>query len=275
MKKHSLLLACALIALAGCHSSKADRQLVATGKDFEISVPEFDQLLRAAPMMPKDQVAAARRKILNGLVTQKLFADAAIDQKLDRDVDTMQQIEALRRRVLAAAYLDRLTSSAAKPTSRDISVYYDAHPWMFAERKVFTINQVEVTGEHSPIIEYRAALDRGGMAGLDARLAQDGIAARSTNVVIPGDSLPRTAAEQLAKLPAGSPVAFAIGNTLHLGVLTAVQDGTLELDEARPSIEAMLLGERRVALLQSQAERLRSERNITVKDVATLQANKT
>ena len=253
------------VLLAGCHKKAEEQQIVARGKSFEVTIPEFDQLLRRAPAVTKAEIVPTRTKLLNVLIDQKLFAQAAIDQKLDRDVDTMQDLEAERRRVLATAYVTRLFSTIAKPTSREVQAYYDAHPKSYAQRRVYTINQVGIEGEGLPLKDYQDALEKSGMKGLDARLAQDGIDTVATNVVISSDMLPPNIAAQMEKLSVGSPIIFNTGATIHLGSIVATQDGTLSLDMARPLIEQRIGDERREALIKSQAERLRKERDISVK----------
>ncbi|WP_167072884.1 EpsD family peptidyl-prolyl cis-trans isomerase [Sphingomonas vulcanisoli] len=252
------------LALSGCQKKAQDEQLVAAGKSFEVTVPELDQLLRQSPAVSREEVVPARQKLLDVLINQKLFADAAIEQKLDRDADTMQELEAERRRVLASAYVTHLFTSLAKPTSREVQAYYDAHPKTFGQRKVFTINQVSISGENLPLREFQAALEAGGMAGLDARLAQEGIEAPQTNVVIPTDVLPPQTAEEMEKLHVGAPVIFNTGGAIHLGVIGAIQDGSVSLDTARPVIEQRITEERRDGVIKAQADRLRADREVKI-----------
>ena len=261
----ALMLGGSLI-LSGCQQkTRSDQQVVAAGKSFEVTIPEFDQLLRKAPAVGKAELVPARQKVLDVLINQKLFAEAAIDQKLDRDVDTMQELEAQRRAVLASAYVGKLFSTIAQPTSREVQAYYDAHPKAFLQRKVYTINQAAIEGENLPLKDYQASLESGGMKALDARLAQNGINAIVTNVVISSDMLPEQVAAQMEHLNVGSPIIFNTGATVHMGTIVAIQDGSVPLDMARPVIEQRIGEERREKLIKAQADRLRSDRHVEVK----------
>ena len=59
----------------------------------------------------------------------------ADDLKLDRDPRVVQQLEAVRREVLARAYVEKVGEAAAKPTPEEIKKYYDEKPALFSDRR--------------------------------------------------------------------------------------------------------------------------------------------
>ena len=82
--------------------------------------------------------------MLERLIDQELALQKADEQKLDRDPRVVQQIEAARREIIARAYLEKIAEGAPKPTPQEVAAYYEAHPALFKERRVYSLQEVAI-----------------------------------------------------------------------------------------------------------------------------------
>ena len=104
----------------------------------EITVHQINFVLAQQRALAPEQAASASRQVLERLIDQELALQKAADQKIDRDPRVVQQLEAARREIIARAYLEKIAAGAPKPTPQEIKAYYDAHPALFSDRRVYS-----------------------------------------------------------------------------------------------------------------------------------------
>ena len=138
-----------LLSLAACGNKDAPKpttQVAARVGSEEISLYQINAALAQANNqgVSPEQQRVLSRNVLEGLIDQQVAVDRAIDAKLNRDPDVMAQIEAARRAVLANAYVKQYVTSLPKTAPQDASKYYSEHPALFAERRVYTVQEIVV-----------------------------------------------------------------------------------------------------------------------------------
>lgn len=155
----SALAALACVALQGCDKpASADAEPSAplatvNGVDIRMLAPS------AAP------VDSAR---VDALIDSQLLQEEAIRNKLDRDPLVQQAIAQAHADILAQAHLQRRAAALAAPTRADIDAYLAAHPELFAERKLFQIEQLGIDSkDFTPALKLR--LDSASSIGQLAR----------------------------------------------------------------------------------------------------------
>lgn len=258
-------LVCAITAaawLAACSDSGNGKatQVAAKVGDSEISVHQINQVLQRAPLANADKnaVQAASQQVLERLIDQQLAVDAATADKMHRSPDVVASLEAARRDVLARAYLQKITSSIAKPTPEEVQAYYKENPALFAERRVYNIQEIRVTDARSVLKELDAMAQQGKPIEVVASTL------KSRNVPFTGGSATR-AAEQLPlpllpslhKLRDGQSVVVAAGNGATFVRVAGSQQQPVSMERAAPGI-AQFLNNRRVNdALTAEIKRLR------------------
>lgn len=249
---------------AACRSGgeQPSGQVVAKGKDFEVTVAELDQLLRGAPRVSADQIVPTREAILNALIGQKLLASAALKQKLDQRPDTMQAIEAARRAVLAQAYSQQIAPINRPLSDQEIEIYYQRNTQLFAQRKVVTVDEITLPASVDGLDGYRALFTSGGMSALTDQLASDGFAVLRVNRQLFPDELPSANLNLLTELRIGDPLTYTTGNTVHMGVITAIDSQPISLHDARAMIIPRLTSQRRDEIIRSEIARLRADAGV-------------
>src|SRR6186713_2531468 len=133
-------------ALAGCgdKKDKPASQTAAKVNKEEITVSQINQVLAQQRAISADQAASANGVILERLIDQELALQKASDQKLDRDPRVMQAIESSRREIIARAYLEKIGEGAPKPAPADVQAYYDKHPALFSNRRIYNLQEIDL-----------------------------------------------------------------------------------------------------------------------------------
>ena len=83
-----------------------------------------------------------RREVLDRLVDQELAVEKAIEKKLDRSPEVLLALENSRREILARAYVEQITAGVPKPTTEEAKKYYAENPALFAERRIYNIQEI-------------------------------------------------------------------------------------------------------------------------------------
>src|SRR6185503_572202 len=87
--------------------------------------------------------ARGRGETIDRLIEQRLARQHAIEQGLDRAPQIVQAIESARSEILARAYRQLVAESQPRPTREEIARFYREHPELFADRRVFTLEERE------------------------------------------------------------------------------------------------------------------------------------
>ena len=82
------------------------------------------------------------REVLEKLIDQQLAVEQAKENKLDRSPEVVSQIEAARREILARAYLQQIAAALPTPADNEVKKYFAEHPQLFAERRIFNMQEI-------------------------------------------------------------------------------------------------------------------------------------
>jgi len=248
--------------LAGCNKSKEKTatQTAAKVNKEEITVHQINFMLRA---LPASQAASASRAVLERLIDQELAIQKASDQKLDRDPRVVQQIEAARREIISRAYLEKVGEGAPKPTPAEVEAYYRAHPALFAERRVYSLQEVNVDASPDQVESLKKVLANSKtFADFVAYLKANNIKFAGAEAVRAAEQLPLTSVDAFAKLKDGQAVFNARAGGAQVIHLAASRSEPVTLDRARPAIEQFLLNERKRKLIADDMSALRAAAKI-------------
>jgi EpsD family peptidyl-prolyl cis-trans isomerase len=257
------VLAVALVAavLAGCGGSDAPQstQAVARVNDKEISVHQINLLAQRLPAnLPAERIAEARRTILNSLVEQEKLVQYAIENKLDRESTTMQQLEAVRREVLARAALERLGAQSPKPTSEEIRTYFEGNPGLFTNRRIYRFDEIVMPGVPTNWQSIEPQVLRAkSLREVSALLKAANIDLPTTQgVVRASEALPMNRLADFSKRKAGDIVVWAQPPRVVIGQVIDVREAAVDEATAAPLIEQALAVRKRQETLASETKRL-------------------
>jgi EpsD family peptidyl-prolyl cis-trans isomerase len=262
-----LLGALPLVALAACQKSAAPpEQVVAQGKDFELTIHEYDQALRQSPPVTAEAVQPMREAILEALVDEKLLAQSALSHDLDETPGVAQELQAAQRSILAKAFVRRLTGGTYRPREEDLREYYDKHPLQFANRKRFVVSEIVLKSDSPKIRDYIASFEKGGMASLGQVEDRPGLSNMLSpiKVVRYSDDIAGPALANVPRLAIGSQVVYQTLGQVHLGQIEDLNDDPVPFEEAKPALLAALTEERKNRLVKAAIKKERDERKVAI-----------
>ncbi|MBR0697794.1 hypothetical protein [Bradyrhizobium lablabi] len=141
-------LGCCAILLAACGKQSGEQaaasrgQVIARVGDQVVTTQELENELRLANVPPdKQKDPEVIKKVLGDLVVRKYLLQQALVAKLDREPGVLLDLLRAREQVLENAILFR-TVSAKAPSKADLDKYIASNPAKFADRKVFSIEQI-------------------------------------------------------------------------------------------------------------------------------------
>jgi EpsD family peptidyl-prolyl cis-trans isomerase len=141
----SMAMAMACLAVAGCQPSAnaPTGQVAATVNGQEITQKQIDTEL-AGVQLGDDPHAleAARRQALQSIIARKLLAKAARDEGLDKTPDFAVREQVQTEAILAQALQAKLVNAVPPPTADDAQAFIAKNPDLFAERKIFSVDQI-------------------------------------------------------------------------------------------------------------------------------------
>jgi EpsD family peptidyl-prolyl cis-trans isomerase len=254
--------------VAGCgDKSKSEgkaSQAAARVNGDEITVHQINQLLERQQGLKPEQAEAASHQALEGLIDQQLAVAKAEEQKLDRDPQVVQLLDATRRNILARTYIEKASASGAgTPSAEDIRKYFDTKPALFSQRKVYALQEFTVPASKA---DSQAVIEKLKAVHTPAEYADilktANLKFTTNQVTQAAEGLPLAIVDALSKVSDGNSM-FITGNDgfkALLVVATKAQPVTFE--QAKPAIEQYLTVERRREFAQKEIKNLRASAKI-------------
>lgn len=261
-------MAAVLLLTSGCGDKKKDKdkpasQTAAKVNKEEITVHQINFVLQQQRSLAPDQAASASKQVLERLVDQELSLQKAQDQKIDRDPRVVQQLEASRRDIIARAYIEKIASGAPKPTPVEIKSYYDAHPALFKERRVYNLQElaIEAKPEQLPLLKAKLS---------EAKEINDFINFLKTNdfkfnanqAVRAAEQLPMDSVSKFAEMKDGQSLFNQSTTGAQVVVVAATRSQPVDEARAAPAIEQFLLNERKRKLVEDDLKALRGSAKV-------------
>ena len=257
----------ALSLITGCgktEDAKVTTQVAARVNADEITVHQVNYFLARNQNVPPEVAPQAKREILDRLIDQHLARQKAIENKLDRTPNVMQAIEAAKSEILARAYLEQLARALPKPAPWEIQEYYAKHPELFAQRRLFDLEEFVLVTQDDVAAELREQLSK----ARTMREIADWLRSRGINFVanqgaraaeqISLDMLPR-----LQAMKEGQIQLFEAGAG-RFQVIRVVAFKADPVDEATatPRIQQFLLNRRSSEIIAKEMKQIREQAKI-------------
>ncbi|MHB1092447.1 EpsD family peptidyl-prolyl cis-trans isomerase [Thiobacillus sp.] len=214
--------------------------------------------------MTTTETAQARGKVLDALIDQHLVSSAAKNEKLDKIPEVALAMQQAQRQVLVEAYVERLFKDLPKPSDNAIRDYYNQHPDLFARRKLYRVQELELQLAPERVAEMEAQLKKShSLAEFTAWLGTQKIAVTSGEVVRPAEKIPAVMLSQLVNMKNGQAVVVPVDrDRTSVLQLQDSQAQPLSLDQASDTIVHQILGEKRRTLLEAEIHKLRADGKI-------------
>ncbi|MBO9689024.1 MAG: EpsD family peptidyl-prolyl cis-trans isomerase [Mitsuaria chitosanitabida] len=260
----TLIAAAALVACGGGSGAKASQTAAKVNKE-EITVHQINFVLQTQPNLKPEQVDGASRQVLERLIDQELAVQKAQDLKLDRDPRVVQQIETAKREIIARAYAAHVGETASKPSEQDIHKYYVENPALFAERRIYSLQEINIEAKPEQREAIRDRLQGGANKSMQdflEGLKNDGLRFTGSQAVRAAEQIPLQNLDAIARLKDGQFIMNATPGGVVVLFLAGSQRQPYTEAQARPSIEQFLLNQRRTELLAKDIKAMRENAKI-------------
>jgi len=252
-----------LAACGGGSDSKTATQVAAKVNGGEVTVHQLNAVLSRTPNLQPDQMEKATELALTRLIDQELLVQRARDKKLDRDPRVLQAIQAAEREILARSYMEQYTASVDKPTTPEMQAFYDENPALFAERRVYNLQELNISIAPEQMDALRAAIGEAkSLADVVAWLRDNNIVFKAGGGVRAAEQLPMEALPRFSQMKDGQ-----IGMVQTAGGVLAIylagsRAAPLDFDKATPFIERFLVNRKRAEMAKAEMTRLRDTAEI-------------
>lgn len=272
MKKHTLTrlalattLAATLAACGGGNSKPAATQVAAKVGSEEISVHQINQVLARTPA-PADTDAAKKvsRDVLERLIDQQLAVSQAMDDELHRTPEVVAQIEAARRDILARAYAQKVAAAVAKPTPEQVRQYFSDHPALFAERRIYNVQELIVPNQPGLAEQLRAlAAQQKSTDDVAAQLRAKGLNPVPGSATRAADQIPLEVLPRMHALQDGQATVFETPQSLTYVRLLSSRKEPIAQEAALPRIEQFLTNRAAGEAVTARIKQLRESQAVT------------
>lgn len=264
-------LALVLVACGDKVDTPVATQVAAKVGSEEISVHQINQVLQrtnnnaASPEAAK----ALSRDVLEKLIDQQLAVDQAVEAKLHRSPEVVTQIEAARREILARAYMQKLAAALPRPTPEELKAYYKEQPALFAERRVFNVQELVVPKTPANDAANVTAELQGQSAG-GKSIEEVAAWLKSKDIQFGGGRATRTAEQiplellgQLHALKDGQSMVFDTPLATTMVRVMASQQVPVPEADALPRIDQFITNRRAGEAVAADLKKLRAAATIT------------
>lgn len=261
--KHASFIALAILAVlaSGCEkpATAVKNEAVATVDGDKISEAELNLALSGLGALSEAQAAEAKIRLLQALVDQRLVAQAAKKAGLDKAPEVAIEMEQASRQVLVEAYAERSFKDVEKPSETEIAEYYNQHPELFSARRIYRIQELDLTLEPSRLPEVDAKLKSShSMGDFVSWVKEQGIEGKTAVAVKPAEQIPAPLLGRLSQMRDGQ-VTVLQGRPGHV-LVQQLQESQLQpvsLEQAHKAIEQAIAVEKRKVLMAADLKKLR------------------
>lgn len=260
LNKRFLLLA-APLALAACGDKAAapTGQVVATVGDEEITTTDLDSELAGATAPTPEGQKNLQRMALENIINRTILAQAAEEEGLAKGPE-FAVIERKARQAALVELLQRnLGKSLPQPSAEEIDNFIMNNPALFANRKIFVVDQIVVPQANEEILKALQPVKT--MAEAQAVLARFNVQSNNTVGVIDSLTIPPQAAQQIGALPPDEVFIIPANGAIRINHVRSSQVDPISGDQAKNIAKELLTRQRgQTAMQSSLGDRIKAGR---------------
>lgn len=250
----------------GCGDKKeaaaGGQQVAAKVNGTELTTGQVNYALQRIPNLDPDQAKAASLKVVRNLVDQEVIAQKALADKLDSDPTVVQALDAARRQILVEAYMERKLATI-EPTDAEVADYFNKHPELFAERKIYRLQEIAIKAPQDKHEAIRKQLDASkSLNEFFAWLKAENLPAKPAQGVKAAEQLPLDILPKLAQMQAGQTIVANAPDGLLVIVMAGSQAQPVTLEQAKPAIARVLKAMARQRAAKAELEALKAAAKI-------------
>jgi EpsD family peptidyl-prolyl cis-trans isomerase len=254
------------VGLAACskkEDAKVATQVAARVNSADITVHQINHALARSRGVTADNASQAKREMLDRLIDQELAKRQAILKGLDRSPSVILDMEAAKSEILARAYRESLVDYLPKPGPYDVKAYYRKHPELFAERRVFSLEELNFAGNEDIAAGVRERSKSRSLKEVAEWLQSRGIAVGVNRGVRAAEQIPLDILPRLQQMKQSEAQLFEIGATQYRLIrVVAFQAAPIDEAAAAPRIQQFLSNRHSAEVIAKEMKELRKTAKI-------------
>ncbi|HUW29250.1 MAG TPA: EpsD family peptidyl-prolyl cis-trans isomerase [Sulfuriferula sp.] len=268
MKSHPVMHKMALMlilgaVLAGCSKQDTKSSAIARVNGIPITSAQLDLALSHLNLAAQNLTPQAKNQVVQALVDQQLLVQKATAQKLDQDPAVQQLLQAAHDQVLSQAYLQRAGQAVAKPTEAEISDYYNQHPELFSQRRIYSLQELAIAAPKDRIAELNSRLETShDLGGFVNWLRSQNIPFRTGSEVKAAEQLPMNILPRMQTMQNGQLLALPSANGITVLQIASIQSAPITLGKAHTLIERYLTATKQRDVATADIKKLRDAAKI-------------
>ena len=260
MRQRTTLLLIAALAVTGCQK-KASGQTVAVVNDEEITAAELNDAMAGDTTLTGVDPKQARSAELQKLIDRKLLVQQARKDGFDKSPEFINRQRRLTDDLLIQMMVSKKVNTKELPSAAEISQFEAAHPGVFANREVWTLQQIlyplPQNAEVTKKLNDAMTLDEVAQILTSAHVQFQ----RATRK-IDSASMPQQIYAQIAKLQPGEPFIAPGPGKAIANVITERQAAPVAGEQARAAAANGIRSNEAATLLQDRVKSLRGTAKI-------------
>lgn len=257
------------LTVSGCVEQKKtttttdSSPVVAKVNGTQFTEQQVNATVQRIANLDKSRTKEASLQVVRSLVDQEVLVQQAQKDKLDRDPKVVELLDAARRQVLAQAYMEKKLGLATTPTAAEVTAFYNQHPELFAQRKLYRIQEVAIKAPPSEYEAIRAQLAAAkSLNDFATWLKSKNYPVNGTQEVKAAEQLPAPLLAKLKDMPDGQATVVPTPEGLIILVLAGSQPQPVTEAQAKPAIERLVQAKKRQDAAKQELERLKAAAKI-------------
>jgi EpsD family peptidyl-prolyl cis-trans isomerase len=241
----ALMVGTALL-VAGCGKKGGGElekgQVVATVNGQDITVHELNAELQGAQIpanISPEQKKQLEQAALQQVVNRRILADVARERGLDKTPMYLLQERRADENILVQMLQRQMSGAIKQPTQTEIDTFVAQNPDLFAERKIFTIDQIQFEAPRDPAV-LRKYQPLKTMDEVEAMLKQDGLQYKRAPSKLDVATANPQLVEQVLKMPKDDIFLIPAGRVMVANKITNTEVQPLTGDQANQLATGLL-----------------------------------
>jgi len=256
-----IVVAIALAFLASACQKKASGQALAVVNNEEITTSDLNSELSAQNASLSGTSQEARAQALANLIDRRLLAQQARSEGIDKAPDFVNQQRRTTEDLLIRMLIERQANASQVPSADAISKFEASRPGMFANREVWTLQQIQYPLPKDAAVMAKIAAAK-SLEEIAQTLTASGIQFTRGSRQFDSAMLPPNLYAQLGNLADGEPFVAPGPDKAVASVITARQSAPLPPDQARQLALSQMRRETVNKLLSDRVKELKAKAKI-------------
>lgn len=263
--RSKIVLAVGLALMASACNKKAEGQTVAVVNGEEITATELNAELANAKLPNGADKEQARSRILQSMIDRRLLAQQARTDGLDKSPEFLNRQRKLTEDLLINMYVSRQIDTAQLPPNSEIEKFETSHPWIFAKREKWYLDQIRFTMPTDAATKAKLK-DAKSLEAVAAALQGSGVAFTRQKNQLDTAIIPQNIYGQLMTADPGEPFIIPVGNQAVASVIVSREANPLTGEQARSVAVTAMRRQQASTLMQTRLKTARQGAKIEYKE---------